>query len=168
MTIAYLSLGSNLGNREDYLASALRLLEDSRLRVLRLSDIYETEPREVTDQPWFLNLVTEVETDLAPEELLERAARVEAGLGRRRLGVKGPRTIDIDILLYGDLVLDTAELTIPHPRMARRRFVLEPLMELAPKLLHPVLGRTIRELAAGVGDQVVRQYSRKRTPGDGS
>ena len=132
MTIAYLSLGSNLGNREDYLASALRLLEDSRLRVLRLSDIYETEPREVTDQPWFLNLVTEVETDLAPEELLERAARVEAGLGRRRLGVKGPRTIDIDILLYGDLVLDTAELTIPHPRLALRRFFFEPLLELAP------------------------------------
>ena len=168
MTLAYLSLGSNLGDRESFLERALQLLDSRWLRLRRTSGLWETEPCEVENQPWFLNLVAEVDTNLAPAALLERTARVERRLGRRRRRPKGPRTIDIDILLYGDLVMDTAELTIPHPRMAQRRFVLEPLSELAPELRHPVLGRTVRELAGAVTGQRVRQYSRKRTRGAGS
>jgi 2-amino-4-hydroxy-6-hydroxymethyldihydropteridine diphosphokinase len=146
--LVYLSLGSNLGDREQMLRLALERLAAPDLRILRVSSIRETEPVDVLDQPRFLNLVAEAETGLFPKQLLARTARIELELGRKRLRPKGPRTIDIDILLYGDAVIDSPELTVPHPRMAERRFVLEPLAELAPDLRHPVTRRTVREMLA--------------------
>lgn len=131
-TTVYLSLGSNLGDRAGYIETALNLLEDHRLRAVRRSSLYETEPQDHTDQPWFLNMVAEVSTTLSPEGLLERVRAVEARLGRQRAIEKGPRTVDIDILTYGDSVIRSADLEVPHPRMAARRFVLEPLAELSP------------------------------------
>ena len=153
--MVYLSLGSNVGDREANLRAALARLEAAGVRVVRRSSTYETEPQDAPGQPWFLNLVAEAETGLLPQELLLRIGEIEAGLGRRRTQPKGPRTIDIDILLYGDAVIETPELEIPHPRMAQRRFVLEPLAELAPGLRHPVTGRTVGELLAAAGGQSV-------------
>jgi 2-amino-4-hydroxy-6-hydroxymethyldihydropteridine diphosphokinase len=153
----YLSLGSNLGDRECALRRAMDRLAGADFRIRRVSAIYETEPLEVRDQPWFLNLVLEAETELFPKQLLARIRKVELELGRRRLRAKGPRTIDIDILLYGDSVVETAELVIPHPRLRERRFVLEPLAELAPQLRHPLSRQTVAELLAGTLDQTVRK-----------
>jgi 2-amino-4-hydroxy-6-hydroxymethyldihydropteridine diphosphokinase len=153
VTRAYLSLGSNLGDRQAYLAEALRRLQSAGVVLLRSSSLYETEPLDVPDQPWFLNLVAEIETSLEPRALLAHLLSVEAALGRERGVPRGPRTIDIDVLIYGDRVIDSAELTVPHPRMAGRRFVLEPLAELAPNLRHPVLGQTVSELLQAVAGQ---------------
>ncbi|MDQ6759431.1 MAG: 2-amino-4-hydroxy-6-hydroxymethyldihydropteridine diphosphokinase [Acidobacteriota bacterium] len=156
MKTAYLSLGSNLGNREENLRRALDLLREAGVRVAKSSSIYETEPQDVREQPWFLNMVIEVETALFPKQLLGRIHKIERELGRKRTVPKGPRTIDIDILLYGSLVMDSAELEIPHPRMAERRFVLEPLQEIAPGILHPVTTKTVREMLGNcVGQQVI-------------
>lgn len=157
MKTVYLSLGSNLGDRERNLREAIRRLGEAGVRALRVSSLYETEPLDVRDQPWFLNLVLEAETELFPKQLLARIRKIELDLGRKRLRPKGPRTADIDILLYGDSVIETAELTVPHPRMAERRFVLEPLAELAPELRHPATRQTIRELLAGTAGQTVRK-----------
>lgn len=153
----YLSLGSNLGDREGCLRRAIALVGAAGVRVLRVSSLYETEPLEVRDQPRFLNLVVEAETELFPKQLLARLQKIELDLGRRRTRPKGPRPIDIDILLYGRSAIESAELTVPHPRLADRRFVLEPLAELAPELRHPVNQRTIRELLAATAGQVVRK-----------
>ena len=153
MKTVYLSLGSNVGDRKRMLAEALALLPD----VTRVSAIYETEPQEVTDQPWFLNQVVEMETDLFPMQLLARIQKIERALGRKRTQPKGPRTIDIDILLFGNAVIDTAKLQVPHRGLAQRRFVLEPLATLAPQLRHPVLRRSIRELLEGTQGQAVRR-----------
>jgi len=112
-----------------------------------------------TEQGWFLNLVVEAETELFPMQLLGRTARIEREMGRVRTLPKGPRTIDIDILLYGGSVVQSKRLVIPHPRMAERRFVLAPLADLAPELRHPVIGKTIRELLVGAPQQVVRRWS---------
>ena len=171
MKTAYLSLGSNVGDRERMLSDALRLIQGPDLRVLRVSSVYETEPMEVRDQPWFLNLVAEIETDLFPRQLLSRTQKVEKQLGRKRTVPKGPRAIDIDIVLYGSSVIDTPELTVPHPRMAERRFVLEPLAELAPGLRHPLLRRTISELLPGAPGRVRKKPGTLRassadSPGD--
>jgi 2-amino-4-hydroxy-6-hydroxymethyldihydropteridine diphosphokinase len=157
MKTVYLGLGSNLGDREAMLQAAIGQLQASDLSVLRLSSVYETEPMDLPSQPWFLNLVVEAKTDLFPLQLLARTARIEQNLGRRRTRPKGPRPIDIDILLYGNFVVRTAALVIPHQRLAERRFVLAPLAELAPELRDPVSRRTVRELLGAVAGQIVRK-----------
>lgn len=155
MTRAYLSLGSNLGDRRGYLLEAVRRLATPEVLLRRLSSVYETEPQDLPDQPWFLNLVAEIDTSLPPRDLLAHLRAIETCLGRVRHTAGGPRTLDIDILLYGDAVVDSPELTLPHPRMAARRFVLEPLAELVPELCHPTLDRTIRALLEEVRGQSV-------------
>lgn len=157
MKTVYLGLGSNLGDREQMLQAAIDGLHSAGVRVTRTSSVYETEPRGRRNQRWFLNLVVEAETDLFPRQLLGRIARIEQQLGRRRISVNGPRTIDIDILFYGSFVVETSELTIPHPRFAERRFVLAPMVELAPELRDPVSRRTMRELLPTTAGQAIRK-----------
>lgn len=141
----YLGLGSNLGNRRDNLNRALDFLSQ-RLRVERISSIYDTEPVGNVEQPRFLNLVCQVYTRLAPKELLILVKSIESKLGRTFSKSNAPRPIDVDILFYGELVIETPELVIPHRRLAERAFVLIPLAEIAPDLVHPVAGKTIKEL----------------------
>jgi 2-amino-4-hydroxy-6-hydroxymethyldihydropteridine diphosphokinase len=155
--LTYLSLGSNLGDRESNLQSALDQLAAPDLHIRRVSSIYETEPLEYTGQHWFLNLVAEAETDLFPMQLLWRVNKIERALGRIRAIPKGPRTLDIDIVLYANAVVHSQALEIPHPRMAERRFVLAPLAELAPNLRHPVNCRTIRELLDAAPQQAIKR-----------
>ena len=154
---AFLGLGSNLGDRQTSLESAIAALKTAGLRIVQQSAFYESEPQDFKDQPWFLNMVLEVETRYFPIQLLSLLQRIERELGRmrsREAVPKGPRTIDIDILLYGKTVLDAPQLTIPHPRMSERRFVLEPLMEIAPDLRHPVTGRSFsRDLTQLMGQR---------------
>ncbi|MGA2595089.1 MAG: 2-amino-4-hydroxy-6-hydroxymethyldihydropteridine diphosphokinase [Bryobacteraceae bacterium] len=157
MKTVYLGLGSNVGDRQAMLRDALAALESPRLHILRVSPVYETEPMYVQGQHWFLNMAAEAETDLFPLQLLHRTSRVEARLGRRRLTPKGPRTIDIDILLFGNSVMRTPSLEIPHPRFRERRFVLAPLADLAPELRDPVTRKTVRQLLGEVAGQVVRR-----------
>ena len=157
MKTVYLSLGSNIGDREGHLRKALEQLTAGGVRVLRVSPVYETEPVDVTGQGWFLNQVAEAGTELFPLQLLAAAMRIERALGRVRTLPKGPRTIDIDILLYGSSRVKTAGLEIPHPRMAERRFVLAPLADLAPDLRHPITGKSVREMLDGVAHQVARR-----------
>ncbi len=143
--IVYLSLGSNLGDREQNLRVALERLKDVG-DLTAVSSFYETEPVGFAAQPWFLNCAVALATDLMPRQLLGRLQTIEHDLGRRRLQSKGPRTLDLDILLFGNSIIDTAGLTVPHPALHERRFVLEPLVEIAPDARHPVFKRTIREL----------------------
>jgi 2-amino-4-hydroxy-6-hydroxymethyldihydropteridine diphosphokinase len=157
MTTVYLSLGSNLGSRDSNLKRAIDLLHGPELRVVRISPVYETAPVDMPDQPWFLNIVVQAETTLEPGELLARTQAVEQALGRMRAAPKGPRKIDVDILLYGTSTVDQADLKIPHPAMGQRRFVLEPLADLAPDLCHPVDGRPFREMLAATLDQQARK-----------
>lgn len=147
---AYVALGTNLGNRQENLELALQLLEAKGVRVVQVSSFIETEPYGVTDQPNFLNGACEVETELAPLELLRLLLRLELEMGRVRLRRWGERIIDLDLLLYEDVVMNTTELTLPHADMANRTFVLEPMCELAPDLVHPVLGKTMRELLEAI------------------
>jgi 2-amino-4-hydroxy-6-hydroxymethyldihydropteridine diphosphokinase len=158
MKRTFLSLGSNLGDREANLREALRRLESPRLHVKRISPLYETEPIGLTGQPWFLNLVAEAETSLFPMMLLDHTQRVEREMGRKKGALNGPRKIDVDILLYAHLVIETARLQVPHPRMHERRFVLEPMLELAPDLPHPVLRKTMLDLFTGVKGQAARRH----------
>jgi len=143
--IVYLSLGSNLGDRQVNLRNAIgRLLELGD--VLEVSSLYDTEPVEFTDQPWFLNCAVAVRTELIPREFLAGILSIEKAMGRQRIQPKGPRLIDIDILLFGAAHINTPQLTVPHPAMAERRFVLEPLAEIAPAVRVPLLKKTVREL----------------------
>jgi len=153
----YLSLGSNIGRREAHLDAAIERLNAPDLRVLRVSPTYETEPVDYTSQPLFLNLVLEAETTLFPMQLLARVGRIERVLGRVRSVPKGPRIIDIDVLLYGQSIIRTAKLEIPHPRMAERRFVLAPLADLSPDLRHPATHRTVKEMLDAAPRQGVRR-----------
>jgi 2-amino-4-hydroxy-6-hydroxymethyldihydropteridine diphosphokinase len=148
---AFLGVGANLGNRGETIARALELLaEQDGVEVVAVSTLRETDPVGVVDQPRFLNGAVAVETELAPRELLERLLAVELALGRTREGMRfGPRTIDLDLLVYGDVELAEPGLTIPHPRLAERRFVLEPLAELDPELVVPGRGR-VSELLRGL------------------
>ena len=152
---AYVSLGSNLGDRAGFLLLAVGGMLAAGLDVIRLSSIYETQPVEYTEQPVFLNLVAELRgsTLPTPEQTLARLLRIEFALGRTRDIRFGPRTIDLDLLLFKDEQRDTEFLTLPHPRLHLRRFVLVPLSELVPNLLHPVLQQSISDLVANCEDQ---------------
>jgi 2-amino-4-hydroxy-6-hydroxymethyldihydropteridine diphosphokinase len=145
--VAYLSLGSNLGDREENLHAAIADLKAGG-RLQALSSLYETQPVDVPDQPWFLNCVAAIETEKTPKELLQFALQIEATMGRIRIREKGKRKIDIDIVLFGSSVVDEPGLKIPHPAMHHRRFVLEPLVEIAPQARHPTLAKTAWELLA--------------------
>lgn len=154
-TKAYVGLGSNLGDRAGNLLLAVRGLLNAGLCVSRLSSLYETAPVDMLDQPPFLNMVAELAVSElpTPEQLLARMLRIEYALGRRRETLRGPRNVDLDLLLYGDEQRATAFLTLPHPRLHLRRFVLKPLAELAPDLVHPALHQTVKELLLQTPDQ---------------
>jgi 2-amino-4-hydroxy-6-hydroxymethyldihydropteridine diphosphokinase len=146
MKRVYLCLGSNLGDRLQNLHRAIGLLGPPGLEVHRVSSFYRTEPVEFTPQPWFVNCVVEASTELLPLRLLNACQVAERALGRRPGVAKGPRMIDIDILLYSEFVIRSPQLSVPHPRMGERRFMLAPLAELAPGIFHPVTGRSIQQM----------------------
>jgi 2-amino-4-hydroxy-6-hydroxymethyldihydropteridine diphosphokinase len=163
MTGIYLSLGSNVGERGENIARAIAALAGFGVRVVKRSALYETEPVEMREPEWFLNCVVEAQTDLPPRELMRALLEIERSLGRERTASvtqKLPRIIDLDILFYGSEVIREAGLEIPHPRMAERRFVLVPLAEIAPGMMHPVLKKTVREVLLETNDRSeVRLFS---------
>ncbi|MCG2709811.1 MAG: 2-amino-4-hydroxy-6-hydroxymethyldihydropteridine diphosphokinase [Thermodesulfovibrionales bacterium] len=148
MVIAYISIGSNLGDREENCRQAIKLIEKNGIVVKKQSLMYETEPWGVKDQPKFINMAIEAETDKKPEELLRVLEEIEKEIGRTETVKWGPRVIDLDILFYDDLILKTQDLEIPHPLMHERAFVLKPLCEIAPDKRHPVTEKTVKEMAA--------------------
>lgn len=161
MASVYLALGSNVGGREENIRRAISLLVDSGIEVKKSSALYETEPVDYLDQDWFLNAVLEAETALDPIQLLKLLRGVEQSMGSKKPFAKGPRLIDLDILLYEDQSIDTPELQIPHPRMLLRRFVLVPLVEIAPGLHHPSWpGTAIQMLAKCPDTSEVHRFSK--------
>lgn len=165
MTTVFLSLGSNIGDREKNVARAIEALEMHGLRVTCRSSLYETEPLEIRDQAWFLNCAIAIETELAPQPLMAMLFAIERGMGRERRIPKGPRLIDMDILLYGSDVIREPSLEIPHPRMAERKFVLAPLAEIAGEVNHPVSMMTIAEMLEATADRSeVKKWAGKIPP----
>lgn len=161
MKRVYLSLGSNVGKRDENLERALETLDHKEVRISARSSVYETEPQDVVQQPWFLNLAVECETRYFPMQLLDVIERIEREMGRERgpnAVRRGPRVIDIDVLLFGDVVMATPRLTVPHPRMLERRFVLEPLLEIAPDLRHPGTGEALSKYLGNLERQKVRRF----------
>jgi 2-amino-4-hydroxy-6-hydroxymethyldihydropteridine diphosphokinase len=148
----YFALGSNVGDREKNLRTAIAALAGAGVRVTKISSFYETEPVDLREQPWFLNCVVEGETEVSALELLRALRAIETQMGSKKLVAKGPRLIDLDILLFGDETIDTPELQVPHPRMHLRKFVLVPLAEVAPNLKHPSWSGTAADLLARTVD----------------
>jgi 2-amino-4-hydroxy-6-hydroxymethyldihydropteridine diphosphokinase len=162
MVQAFIGLGSNLGQREDFIERAIATLAQTPgIVVCRRSSLYETEPVGVPDQPWFVNAVVEIETDLSPRELLGVCKQIERSLGRRARF--GPREIDLDILLYDAIIVNEPELQIPHARLHQRRFVLVPLAEIAPTVVHPILHREVGELVRDADPKEVRPIRSQRS-----
>ena len=155
MTKVYIALGSNVGDRAKNLREAVRLIGEAGVRVLKSAGMYETEPLGYMDQDWFLNSVVEGETELSAVQLLQTLRAIEERMGSKKPFVNGPRLIDLDILLYGQQIVDTAELQVPHPRMHLRRFVLEPLAEIAPEVKHPFWRGTVQDLLSHLLDPSV-------------
>jgi 2-amino-4-hydroxy-6-hydroxymethyldihydropteridine diphosphokinase len=165
VTRVYLSLGSNLGDREANLRAGIAALEGLGVRAMRVSSIYETEPVDYLDQGWFLNCVLEAETELEPLELLRKLREIEARVGSKKVIAKGPRILDMDILLYGQETIATEELQVPHPRMLGRKFVMVPLAEIAPEVKHPSWAGTAAEILPACKDtSVVRRLELRGRP----
>jgi 2-amino-4-hydroxy-6-hydroxymethyldihydropteridine diphosphokinase len=167
MTKLYLSLGSNIGNRAENIARAIAALGERGVRVTRESSLYDSEPLEIKEQPWFLNCAIEAETELSSERLMEVLLEIEREMGRERRVPKGPRLIDMDILLYGSEVVRAAGLEIPHPRMAERKFVLVPLAEIAAEVNDPVSMMAIAEMLEATADQSEVRKWRGKIPTTG-
>jgi 2-amino-4-hydroxy-6-hydroxymethyldihydropteridine diphosphokinase len=160
MPTVYLALGSNIGNREANLRESIRLISESGVQISKLSSIYETEPLDYLDQPWFFNAVLEAQTNLPVQELLAALRQIESRMGSKKPFPKGPRLIDLDILLYGNDIVDMPDLQIPHPRMLQRNFVLAPLAEIAPTFCHPSWPASAAELLARSPDKsIIRRLS---------
>jgi 2-amino-4-hydroxy-6-hydroxymethyldihydropteridine diphosphokinase len=162
MNTIYLSLSSNLGNRGDNLQSAIILLEKWGIKIVRSSSIYETEPVGIQDQPWFYNMVFKCETELSPQDVLKVIGIIERSLKRVRSEKNGPRTIDIDILLFEDLIIEEPDLVIPHKEMHERNFVLMPFTEVDPDVCHPILKKSASELFKECFDTAIVQKLESR------
>jgi 2-amino-4-hydroxy-6-hydroxymethyldihydropteridine diphosphokinase len=166
MVNVYLALGSNVGDRSENLRSALRFIDEASAHLTKLSSIYETEPVDFLEQAWFLNAVVAAETDLPAIDLLHTLREIEARMGSKKAFAKGPRLIDLDILLYGDEIIATPELQVPHPRMLQRNFVLVPLAEIAPALQHPSWQASAAELLSRSPDPSIVRKHDPRGPGE--
>jgi 2-amino-4-hydroxy-6-hydroxymethyldihydropteridine diphosphokinase len=151
--VVYIALGSNVGDRAAMLERAIAAMNSAGIRVLQQSSFYVTEPVDAPGQAWFLNAVVEADTSLLPLQLLHALLRIERELGRRRIAPHGPRTIDLDILFYGSSVIRSRELEVPHPRLPERRFVLVPLVQIAPEFRHPALHKSVTQLLADTPDR---------------